>query len=112
GHMYDFDVWFPNLHGLAPKYVLALIGVNDVIVESHADYDAITTPDPLRNFAQWFKNKSALYRLYKVAHGMMEARNAKVIHGGGQAHPGPWAEVAPPALDVPAEMRERSEAYA
>lgn len=112
GHIYDFDVWFPNLLGLRPKYVLAYIGVNDVVVESHADYDAITTPDPMRNFAQWFKNQSAIYRLYQVARGMLEARNAKVIHGGAAARRGPWAEVPPPSLDVDATIRERTEEYA
>lgn len=111
GHMYNFDVWFPNLEGLAPKYVIAYIGVNDVLVENHADYDALTTPNESKNFAQWFKNQSAIYRLYKVAHGMMEARNAKVIHGGGAAHPGPWEEVSPPPFDADDNLRERIGQY-
>lgn len=112
GHLYNFDVWFPNLQGLAPKYVIAYIGVNDVHVESQADHDAISSPDPMRNFAQWFKNKSAIYRLYKVVRGMMEARDAKVIHGGGQAARGPWQEIAPPALTVDDETQGRVQEYA
>ncbi len=111
GHMYNFEAWFPNLEGLAPKYVIAYIGVNDVAVENHADYDALTTPNDSKNLAQWFKNQSAIYRLYKVVHGMMEARDAKVIHGGGAAYAGPWQEVSPPKLDSNEDFRERVGQY-
>jgi len=85
--------------------------VNDVAVENHADYDALTTPNESKNFAQWFKNQSAIYRLYKVVRGMLEARDAKVIHGGGAAFTGPWQEVPPPSLDGNDDFRERVGQY-
>ncbi len=110
GHLYNFDAWFPNLDGLSPKYVIALIGVNDVHVEKHAHYDAIISPDTGRNIAQWFKNKSALYRLHRTVRGMIEARNAKVIHGGN-VNSGPWQEVTPSAFDVSQDIKSRIDDY-
>lgn len=111
GHLYNFEVWFPNLEGLKPKYVMAFIGVNDLHVEKHAHYDAITTDDDGRNLAQWFKNQSAIYRLYRVVRGIMEAREAKVVHGGNDAHRGPWQEVMPPDLKPDRDLKERIEDY-
>ena len=79
GHLRSFDWWFPAIPQLAPKYVLLFVGVNDVHIESQAEYDAIEgTGEP--SLSERIRDNSGLYYAYRTLRGMRRARLRGVGH--------------------------------
>jgi len=83
GHILAFDLWFPLIPNLKPKVILAYVGINDRRLKASIRYDEMKSPDAFRRFAQYFKNHSALYRLYRIIHGSIDAREAQLVHRSG-----------------------------
>jgi len=89
GNIKNFELWFPKIPGLKARYVLALLGINDVVVAASGD-DYFAGPyrsskqdwmfDRLRPTKQYLINNSALYALFRNIRGMVRARDAKLIH--------------------------------
>ncbi len=89
GHLKNFELWFPKIPGLAPRFVLAYVGINET---------AYVRDDPeprfwdlmvqeKRTIRRYLKNNSALYRLYRTIKGAIRAREAMLVHS--TPHPGP-----------------------
>lgn len=86
GHNANFDLWFPQLKGLAPKYIVTFIGVNDTIaLKSRKIADDVTIFNEHRNSStfgaiilQHIKMKSALYRVFRTVRGQIQAYQAGV----------------------------------
>ncbi|MCP5405561.1 MAG: SGNH/GDSL hydrolase family protein [Pseudomonadaceae bacterium] len=94
GHIYNFEVWFPNLKGLKPKVVLAYVGINDMNVAkgTQAKFDAMLAEGEGRRWWQYVENHSALVRVFEIWKGMAVAREARVVHGTGDPYAGAaWA---------------------
>jgi lysophospholipase L1-like esterase len=83
GHIKNFELWFPNIPDLKPRYVLFYIGVNDFYsVRSNDNFDALDITD-IKGFARVkaeIKNKSVLYNLYRKISGQLKAINADIFH--------------------------------
>ena len=92
GHIAVFDRWFPTIDGLKAKYVLAYVGINDVGLHVGNKYDDMRSPELSRRIADYVRNKSAIYELYRTLRGMMIAREAKLIHGGNPPPGDGWTD--------------------
>jgi lysophospholipase L1-like esterase len=75
GLAFALDRWFPNVPGLRPKIVLALIGLNDALFGG-------STTDDLRfsSIHKWIDQNSALYRLGRTVKGLLLARTERLTH--------------------------------
>jgi len=114
GHLRNFELWFPLIPNLRPRFVVAYIGVNDVVLEKAEFYDEMVSRDLMRRVRYFFLNNSAIYHLVRTLRGMQRARDAQLAHGGGFASGLEWVE-APrqPIPDVEAwAYKDRLEAYA
>ncbi len=84
-HIRSLEDWFPKVPGLAPKYMLVYVGINDVGVSP----DAIRQEDPLayadlsRRIRKFITNNSALVRLVTTIRGHIAARRLRVVHESG-----------------------------
>jgi len=72
GHIRSFEQWFPRIEGLAPDYVLFYVGINDVMVD-HAAYDNLLHYSNTGSIVRHFQERSALWRLYRIAKGAYQA---------------------------------------
>jgi lysophospholipase L1-like esterase len=80
GHLNSFDLWFPRVPGLKPKFVLFYVGINDVQVEEHARYDMIAPKTGWRRFRRVVSNNSALNSAFRTLRGMLRARRARLVY--------------------------------
>lgn len=121
GNIKMFDVWFPKVPGLTPKFVLALIGINDVALAAPRYYDKL---EPKNLYHRWrlaLYNDSALYDLYRRLRGIYRAYVTKVVYFSGDGVFGsgtypwvPWAVTTKPAEHgvLAAELAPLLDAYA
>ena len=106
GHLKVFDLWFPKIPDFRPRYILVLIGINDL---SHLLADQPPNKwevmvEQNKTIKQYLKNNSAIYGLYRTAKGMIRARNAMLVHS---TVGGPYEWKAPPLPpDVAAAERK------
>jgi lysophospholipase L1-like esterase len=113
GHIWSFNMWFPLIPNCHARYVLAFIGINDVAAINPNRYDLMKSGDWQRRLRYYFVNNSALYNLYRTIRGNIRARNAHLIHGGGEVFDIKWIKARPqPNLETARhKIRERLEAY-
>jgi hypothetical protein len=71
GHLKDFDLWFPRVPGLAPRYYLFYIGVNDLLLTGESGYDSM---GPGEGWREMLRARSAIYDALRKLHGMYLAR--------------------------------------
>lgn len=82
GHIRAFDLWFPNVTALKPKFVFAYIGINDVALSIEWDkYDAMKSPELGRRIRQYFLNNSALYNQFRRIRGAFVAHRTRLMQG-------------------------------
>lgn len=83
GNLKDFDLWFPKIPNLKPRYVLLYLGINDstVIMTGTTNSKQDQLVHPYNATKQYLMNNSAIYALFRNIRGMIRARNAKMIHG-------------------------------
>ena len=68
GHIANFEAWFNRIDGLAPRYILYYVGINDaLILSSKPEFDVIEASGKLRRLKLFIREKSALYQLYLIA---------------------------------------------
>lgn len=111
GHLYNFDVWFPNLPVLKPDYVLVYVGFNDLYAQAEK-YDRMASQKGYVRALRWLQNKSALYVLYQKVKGMVEAWQNDIVHGHADPMVGGWVKAEgydekPVAPDVLAAYTSR-----
>lgn len=109
GHIRSFDLWFPNVPGLKPRFVVAYIGINDVFVEGQARYDAIAAEGAWARASARVRNNSAVYHLVAVVRGMIQARKVRIVHGGDKRRE--LVVVKEAVLPGPADHAGRIAAY-
>ncbi len=80
GHLNSFEVWFPRVPNLKPKFVLFYVGLNDVHVENHERYDTIVPKTPWERFRRYVSNNSALNSGFRTLRGMLRARRARLVY--------------------------------
>lgn len=95
GHIKAFELWFPGIPGLKPKFVLAYMGINDTAVAGAADpkFDDMKSPELLRRVRHYVMNHSVLYNQFRQIRGIFKARDAKLMHGGNSFKSGVWTPV-------------------
>lgn len=80
GHIKNFELWFPQIPNLRPKYIFFYVGVNDLVtsqdrsvyddLDKTDDYDALTL----------LKKNSALFSILRNINGIYRARQSRVYH--------------------------------
>lgn len=86
GHIKNFEMWFPNIPKLNPKYIIYYIGINDFFQVSERDnYDVMiskkTGQIPSQNsLFKILQNNSVIYNLYRKLIGSYNARIKGVSH--------------------------------
>ncbi len=92
GHLKNFELWFPKIPGLAPRFVLAYLGINETAYVR--DDDAPRSWDVMveqnRTVKRYLKNNSALYGLYRTIKGAFRARDAMLVHSTPPPGPLEW----------------------
>jgi lysophospholipase L1-like esterase len=80
GHIRDFELWFPQVPNLHPKYILFYIGINDFhIQKGKAGSDEIGTKG-FSSLKENIRDNSALYSLYRVINGAWLAHQYESDH--------------------------------
>lgn len=80
GHLNSFDLWYPRLPGLKPRFVMFYVGINDVQVAEHARYDTIIPKTPWQRLRRYVSNNSALNRGFRTLRGMIKAERARLVY--------------------------------
>ncbi len=95
GHIRAIDLWFPNIPGLKPRYVLIYVGINDQAVSDKniSKFDEMKSPDPLRRFRYYLMNHSVLYNRFRQIRGMFVAQRTRLIHGAYKTAKMEWKPV-------------------
>ena len=94
GHALAFELWFPNIPNLRPKYVIAYIGINDTTLGSErALYDSMKSDQFMRRARYFIMNHSVLYNQFRRIRGMLLAHRAHVVHGSKDMANGKWVPV-------------------
>lgn len=114
GHLKSFDLWFPLVPGLRPRFVVAYIGLNDVVLEKAEYYDAMRPDNFWRTVRYVFLNNSAFYHAFRVVRGWFRARSAQLAHALALPQGTVWVEAdpKPEPRDHVGEYRERLATYA
>ena len=76
GHIKNFEIWFPKIPNLKPKYILFYIGVNDFYLLKKGGYDDLNN----KSWETTIKNISAFYSLLRTATGIWASYKAKAGH--------------------------------
>ncbi|MBF0156774.1 MAG: SGNH/GDSL hydrolase family protein [Magnetococcales bacterium] len=95
GHLAALELWLPRIPGLAPRAVLALIGINDI----NADSRVRSAFDRSLEGSAWrdrVRLHSGLWRLGRNLHGLWQARLGGMDLGHGQPMEAAvaWVELA------------------
>jgi lysophospholipase L1-like esterase len=77
GHLRSYELWFPFVPNLRPRFVLAYIGLNDVGLESPANSDLLNTYPTIMHKV---RRKSAIWRFSNTALGILQAYKSRVRH--------------------------------
>jgi len=94
GHIKAFDLWFLNIPGLKPKFVIAYVGINDVAVGADRNkFDEMQSPDAFRQMRQYIMNHSILYNQFRRIRGSFVAQRTRLMHGGNAHRTGVWIPV-------------------
>jgi hypothetical protein len=86
GHIKNFEIWFPMVPKLKPKYVLFYIGINDFYrIKDDSRFDAITDSAAARlggsnELMEKLKDKSVLYSLLRKTRGWFRAQSNRIGH--------------------------------
>jgi len=78
GHIKSFSLWLNHVPGLKPKWILAYIGINDRHIRPEKDRLALHEIDV--SLKRRITENSAIYQLYRIVRGMIEAEAYDVAH--------------------------------
>ena len=101
GHLRNFDVWFPEIPGLRPRYVLAYVGINDIHLPDQGRpterYDGLEVSSRRERLLRQIRERSAFYELYRVIAGTLRARSARLVYDRIPWDSAAWSERPLPA---------------
>jgi lysophospholipase L1-like esterase len=78
GHIKDFEIWFPGIPNLKPKYILFYIGTNDFF--RFSDNPKFEKYDGKKSLISTIKNNSCFVNLYRKIRGINKAKKLGVGH--------------------------------
>jgi hypothetical protein len=107
GHIEALDLWLPKIPGLKPKWALAYIGLNDLLVDGSSNADALKRFPSVQHH---IRRKSALYRLGRTASGWLAANRGRMVHQKTDFASLQWT-TAPSREDWAAERAQALAAY-
>jgi lysophospholipase L1-like esterase len=101
GHAWNFDAWFPNIPGLAPRYVLSYIGINERRTGEIPDnIEMQHHSDSQRRLKQYIRNNSALANLFRIVSGTITAYREGLTHEKLERRPEDWRSVPKAEFDA------------
>lgn len=71
-HLAAFDLWFPRIPDLKPKWIIYYIGINDFCIEANHERDQLVS-------SSWIQ-KSALYQLFRKLKRTFNAHRLGLTH--------------------------------
>jgi len=81
GHIKNFEIWFPKVPDLKPRYILFYIGINDFyLTPEHASFDYLKPDNKPQGIFSEFKNNSVLYNLFRKINGSLKSKQWSVGH--------------------------------
>jgi len=95
GHLAIFDRWLTKIDNMNVRYILAYVGINDMLIEHAERGDKMITDDPMRKIRHFIINNSALYNIFRTIRGYYRAHSAKLIHQRKGPKVEKWEEVQP-----------------
>ncbi len=114
GHIKSFEVWFPKVPGLKPRYILYFIGVNErgVAADANAGADTLAHSTAYRRVRSYVENNSAIVRGIRIVRGWFAARRIGVQHGSGKGETkdSKWVPARVPT-EMAQRLRPQLEAY-
>lgn len=83
GHIWNYEMWFPNIPDLAPKYTLAYVGINERKArgEDATNKGLPQHTDMKRRVKQYIRNNSAIFHMVKIIKGTLKAHRENLTHG-------------------------------
>ena len=88
GHINNYPLWLDHIPDLKPAYVVAAIGINDVVFDSKAGQRAVDDitlwtesarpHDRMKSIRRSIKMNSAIHRLYRIIRDNIEASRAGI----------------------------------
>ncbi len=90
GHLIALERWLPGIEGLDPRIVLFYVGINDVLLQNSNRLEA---PRTIRDH---FRERSALYHVFRTVKGVWVARQAGVVHASQDLSAIQWVDTPRP----------------
>jgi lysophospholipase L1-like esterase len=110
GHIRNFDLWFPHIPGLKPKYILVYVGNNDMFLEApNSGWDELRRAGKT-SLVDEIKDKSALFYLWRTLRGIVSARKYGLVDSVVDFENGTWVS-EPARTDYRRALYERVKAY-
>lgn len=114
GHIKAFELWFPKIPSLKPRYILYFIGINErgVAADANAGADTLVHSTQFRRMRSYVENNSAILRGIRIARGWFAARRIGVQHGTGKVETkdSKWVPATVPA-DLAERLKPQLDAY-
>ncbi len=111
GHIKNFDWWFPQITGLAPRYILFYVGINDFYRNVDNRYDGLLRQQD-DALTQAIRERSAIYHLIRTVKGVYRAQFLdRIGHGAIDVDALEWTD-QPIMQDHKVLMSARLDAYA
>lgn len=107
GNLAAFESWFPHVPNLRPKWVLAYVGLNDILVGDDANADRLSHFPSLQHH---IRRKSAVYRLIQTIKGVLAANKGRMVHRRVDYDHAQWTD-QPTREDWPQARAQALEAY-
>jgi len=112
GHIEAFRRWLPRIKGLRARYVLAYIGINDVMLEKPRKFDDFRLREYQKSSWYMVTSRSALMQLYRDVKNAVLAPRPDVRHGDGrELINAEWLPVTDPP-DLEAARRKHADLLA
>lgn len=80
GHIVALQGWLLRIPRLRPRLVLIYAGINDVLLQYKAAYDAVEASSAVAHIVQSIEQRSAVLTLFRTAAGMIAAAQGGVVH--------------------------------
>jgi len=111
GHIRNFDLWFPHVSKLKPKYILVYVGNNDMFLDApNRHWDQLTRGNT-SSLVQKISDNSAVFYLMRTLRGMFLARGVGLTDTVVDFERATWTTESV-RTDYEEIFRSRLEAYA
>jgi len=110
GHQHDFDLWFPKIKNLRPRYVLLYVGINDMyFTQPHVRFDQAHSD--VESLVVLMKRNSVVYSLLQALIGTYKVETRNIGHSTIDYANALWTD-SPKRIIKKEVLAERLELYA